>query len=284
MIYLIATGLFLAVEVFARDLRSIQSSACNARCVHGKCVFTDGNKMTCLCSEVYAGNRCERVNMRVIDVITVGNSVILKWPVQPVLTNFSLVYFRVHDSAHSDVTITKKPIRFPPDETSLLVDTFDGVLKTYRVCIESTSVANVAVATQSSNVTTNCRDVTTQIDYHSLAGWFLSFIFCLTAVLLICCQRDKIELIYFNRPWNLNVGYNYNVEELIRNEKMRKEKESGLQLDEAQLNGNEAAQTTVGNSSLGSIDELKVYNFVRSDYVPTKQHSLELETIFDDNF
>ena len=255
-----------------------RSTYCDTECVYGTCDVRN-DVVTCLCSDVYTGSRCERVNMNIIDVITIGNTVIFNWPVQPLLQNFSLVYFRVHDPSN-DVTVAKKSLQFLGDETSILVETFEQTLETYRICIEPNNVASHAVVIQTTDVITNCIDVTTQIDYHSLAGWFLSIIFCLTAVLLICCQRDKIELIYFNRPWNINAGYNYNVEELIRNEKLRKEKELGCQQEDP--TGNEAQQTTVGNSSLDSIDELRVCQFVRPEFIPKKQRSFDLETIFDD--
>jgi hypothetical protein len=76
---------------------------------------------------------------------------------------------------------------------------------------------------------TNCLEVKTEPDYHNVFAWFLAGCVVILAVLLIYWQRDKIELLYFNRAITINNGiYNYNVAELIRLENVRKQKEYTL--------------------------------------------------------
>ena len=86
-------------------------------------------------------------------------------------------------------------------ENSILVGNLKGGSTHYRVCVEDEYVAEKALDTTSVELLSNCIDINTQPDYHTLAGWCIAVLLSCVAVFFMYNQREKIEILYFNRQY-----------------------------------------------------------------------------------
>ena len=194
-------------------------------CTNGDCYLV-GSAPKCSCNELYTGENCDVINLSKVQFIVIGSMVIFKWPRPPRLKHYSFIYYRIDDPMMS---IYARDITIGDHESSALVGNLRDGVTLYRICIEPTDIAEYAVLTQSMDHVTNCVSVSTQPDYHSVFAWFIAACSCVVVVLLIYWQRDKIEILYFNKTVTVNnVVYNYNVPELIRLEKERNIREYQL--------------------------------------------------------
>ena len=227
--YCIATFLIHYTSSYAHAQNFTTSSSSSSEildtfCSHDTCTNGDcyvvGTEVKCSCGDLYSGELCEIVNLDRVEIIVIGSMVIFKWPRPPRLKGYSLLYYCVDEP---NKIIYKHDIALTDRESSVLVGNFRNGIATYRICI--TSQYNADIAVESMESLSNCVNVTTHLDYHSFAGWLLAALSCVGAVTLVYFQKDKIELLYFHRPSAIGVQYNYNVEELIKNEKLRKERE-----------------------------------------------------------
>ncbi len=92
------------------------------------------------------------------------------------------------------------------NENSVLVGNLKGGQAHYKVCLEDEYLAEKAMDSNSVELLTNCIDIDTQPDYHTLAGWIIALFLCCVAVFFMYTQREKIEILYFNRQIILPVG------------------------------------------------------------------------------
>lgn len=199
----------------------------NFNCVNGQC-YLIGTTPKCSCDTVFKGDACDIVDLSKVEFIIIGSMIIFKWHRPPRLNNYSFLYYRLDDP---DMILYKRDILIGDHESSALVGNLQDGVADYQICIEKEDVADRAVLTQSMEFATNCVQVSTSPDYHTVFAWFIAGCTVVAAVLLIYWQRDKIELLYFNRAITINNGiYNYNVAELIRLEKVRKEREKEYEL------------------------------------------------------
>ena len=209
-------------------------------CANGEC-YVVGDAAHCDCGDVYTGDRCEDINLKAVELIVIGSMVIFRWPHALRLKNYSFIYYCLDDP---QMTIMRREITFADDDNSVLVGNFRDGVSLYRVCVDTNDIADLSIQTQSTEHTSNCINVSTAVDYHSLVGWFLAALCAVAAVTLVYLQKDKIELLYFHRAYNLHSGYHYNVEELIRNEKLRKENKD-LEIVTIDATGSNVDVTTV---------------------------------------
>ena len=123
--------------------------------------------------------------------------VIFQWKSPPRLKGYAFVYYEVDSS---EMLLFKRNIYMRDNENTVIVGNLKGTHTLYQVCIEDEEVAEKALSTQSLEHITNCVQLQTQPDYHTLAGWVFAVIVALVIVLLMYSQRDKIEILYFSKP------------------------------------------------------------------------------------
>ena len=114
------------------------------------------------------------------------------------LKGYSFVYF---EPENPQVTLFKRNIIMRDSENSILVGNLKGGSTHYRVCVEDEYVAEKALDTTSVELLSNCIDINTQPDYHTLAGWCIAVLLSCVAVFFMYNQREKIEILYFNRQY-----------------------------------------------------------------------------------
>ncbi len=112
------------------------------------------------------------------------------------LKGYSFIYFKTESSK---LTLYKRSISMGDNENSVLVGDLYGGRAHYRVCIEDEVVAERALDSNSVELLSNCIDIDTQPDYHTLAGWCIAVLLSCVAVFFMYNQREKIEILYFNR-------------------------------------------------------------------------------------
>ena len=166
-------------------------------CRNGVCYLV-GTTRRCVCDEIYKGDVCEFINLDEVRYALIGSMVIFQWPRPPRLEGYSFVYY---EPSSSDIVLYKRKIDMKDNEHSVLVGDLKGGKTHYRICIEDEYIAEKAVVSNSAELLTNCLDVTTQPDYHTLVGWILAFFLAGVCVLLMYSQRQKIEILYFSRPY-----------------------------------------------------------------------------------
>ena len=99
------------------------------------------------------------------------------------------------------MTLFKRNIIMRDTENSILVGNLKGGRTHYRVCVEDEYVAEKALDTTSVELLSNCIDINTQPDYHTLAGRCIAVLLSCVAVFFMYNQREKIEILYFNRQY-----------------------------------------------------------------------------------
>ena len=172
-------------------------------CRNGECYLV-GSQPECACTGgLFKGDRCEDVNMDVVTHAIVGTIAVFQWPEPPRLKGYAFVYYEIQSSqnATEEVRLYKTEIVMKNNENSVLVSDLVSQRTLYRICIEDDHVADMALSRRSVQLLRNCVNVRTLPDYHSLAAWCLAFMLCCVAVLLIYFQKDKIELLYFHKPY-----------------------------------------------------------------------------------
>ena len=100
-----------------------------------------------------------------------------------------------------DTTIYKHGITMGDMEKSVLVGNFREGITLYRVCLEDNFIADQAVSMKSLEYLTNCLNIHTAWDYHSLMGWVFAGMAVGLLVFVIYMQRDKMEILYFHTPF-----------------------------------------------------------------------------------
>ena len=100
-----------------------------------------------------------------------------------------------------EVTLYKRSIVMKDNENSVLVGNLYAGSRRYRVCVEDEYIAERALDANSVELLSNCVDVNTQPDYHSLAGWCIAVLLSCVAVFFMYNQREKTEILYFNRQY-----------------------------------------------------------------------------------
>ena len=225
---ILLTMLMLSLAECQTTTLSLLDSICaSVNCPNGHCYIV-GSQPMCACDVVFKAPNCEVVDLNGVNFIIIGSMVIAKWAQPPRLTDYAFVYYRITDEK---AYIHKRTIDISDYESSVLVGNLRDGISMYRICIEPETIAKEAVLSQSMDHVTNCVNISTQPDYHTVFAWLIAACSCVAAVLLIYWQRDKIELLYFNRAITINNGiYNYNVAELIRLEKVRKDREKEYNL------------------------------------------------------
>lgn len=126
-----------------------------------------------------------------------------------------------------EITLYKRDIILRDNENSVLVGNLKGGSTHYRVCVEDEFTAEKAIDTTSVELLSNCIDINTQPDYHTLAGWCIAVFLSCVAVFFMYNQREKIEILYFNRQYipqrqrspihsnhNQNQSYSVNINKL----------------------------------------------------------------------
>ena len=87
-------------------------------------------------------------------------------------------------------------------ECSVLVGNLKGGRTHYRICVEDDLTAERALAGNTIELLSNCVQIATQPDYHTVAGWILAALLACVVVLLMYSQREKIEILYFgSKPY-----------------------------------------------------------------------------------
>lgn len=173
------------------------ASLCSpSACRNGQC-YVRGKETLCYCQSWFKGPRCEYVNIDHVSYTVIGSMVIFQWPRPPRLNGYSFVY---HELDKPDSGIHKTDIVMERSERAALVGNLRGGYTMYRICIEDKFLAYRAVDENSLEHLSNCINLTTQPDYHTLVFWCIAAMFVCVVVLLIYCQKDKFELLYFSRP------------------------------------------------------------------------------------
>ncbi len=166
------------------------------RCRNGECYIINTDTR-CICDNIFTGDHCEHVNLDETDYSIIGTVVIFKWARPPRLKGYSFIYYELENPT---AIMYKRNIFMKDNENSILVGNFKGGRTLYRICIEDEYLADRAVQLGSKDMLTNCLELMTQPDYHTLAGWCLAVMLASVAILLMYSQRRKIALIYFHKP------------------------------------------------------------------------------------
>ena len=130
-----------------------------------------------------------------IDHAIIGSVVIFQWPHPPRLRGYSFVYYRLDNP---DGILYKNKIIMSDDEHSVVVGNLHQGSAQYRICIEDEYIADRVVSTNFVAQLSNCINLQTGPDYHTLAAWCLTIMLCVIAACLVYTQKNKIELIYFS--------------------------------------------------------------------------------------
>ena len=166
-------------------------------CRNGECYLVN-TQIKCVCDSVFKGDRCQFVNLDQVHYALIGSVVIFQWPRPPRLKGYSFVYY---EPADPNLILYKRSIIIHDNENSVLVGNLKGRKTHYRICIEDEYIAEKALASNAVELLSNCIDLTTQPDYHTMVGWVLLFLLAGCAILLMYSQRQKIEILYFSRPY-----------------------------------------------------------------------------------
>lgn len=161
---------------------------------NGEC-YVIGDQTRCICPHLFKGAHCEDVDLAHVHYSIIGSVVIFQWPRPPRLRGYSFVYYQLDKP---DKMLYKNKILMSDDDQSVLVGNLREGAATYRICIEDEYIANRVMTTNSVEYLTNCVDLRTGPDYHTLAAWGLTILLCVGAVLVVYTQKDKIELLYFS--------------------------------------------------------------------------------------
>ncbi len=173
------------------------SSLCDfSSCRNGEC-YVVGQEAKCLCLSMFQGDRCQYLNMDDVTHTVIGGMAIFQWPQPPHLKGYSFIYYDLDDP---EGTIYTKAITMMDDQNSAIVGNLRDVHAHYRVCIEENYLANQILANNAVEYLTNCVNVVSEPDYHTVAAWILAIIFCCVVATMVYCQRDKFELLYFSKP------------------------------------------------------------------------------------
>ena len=165
-------------------------------CINGIC-YVINNKKTCSCGRFFFGTQCESVNMKSVEYTAIGSIVIFKWHIPPRLRRYSFVYFEKYQSP---ILLQKHAISMTKSQTMLILPNLKPGRVTYTVCVVDDAIADVSVGYESTELLSGCVDVLTQNDYETLAGFCIAAVASIVVVVLVCSQREKIEILYFNRP------------------------------------------------------------------------------------
>lgn len=166
------------------------------QCRNGEC-YIMGNEPKCICDDFYTGDKCQHVNLKAVDTITIGCTVIFQWTRPPRLRGYSFVYFRLDTS---DRILYKNNILMKDNDRSTLVGKLDRQNADYSVCLEDEYTAERVLKTKAVDLLNNCVIIRTEPDYHTMAGYLFAAMLCLVVVILIYYQRDKLELLFFSKP------------------------------------------------------------------------------------
>lgn len=178
--------------------RSLFQRLCASNdCRNGECYLVN-TQIKCVCDSIFKGERCEYVNLEKVHYALIGSVVIFQWPRPPRLKGYSFVYYEPSDP---NLILYKRSIILHDNENSVLVGNLKGGKTHYRICIEDEMVAEQALESKGVDLLSNCIDLTTQPDYHTMVGWVLLFLLAGCAILLMYSQRQKIEILYFSRPY-----------------------------------------------------------------------------------
>ena len=165
-------------------------------CRNGQC-YTVGNTERCYCPARFHGSRCEHVDLDQVMFSVLGSVVVFRWEHPPRLNGYSFVYYEL-DNPNSYKY--KTDIIMKDNENAALVGNLKGGYTLYRICIEDELLADKVVNQDAVEYLTNCVNLTTEPDYHTLVAWCIAAMLAAVAVLFIYFQRDKLELLYFSKP------------------------------------------------------------------------------------
>ncbi|ELU16713.1 hypothetical protein CAPTEDRAFT_199176 [Capitella teleta] len=165
-------------------------------CRNGEC-YVIGNQPKCVCDDLFTGDRCQYVNLKSVDTVTIGCTVIFQWKRPPRLRGYSFVYFRLDSTDH---VLYKNGIYMKDNDRSTLVGKLDRQNADYRVCLEDEYTADLVVRTKALDNLNNCVVVRTEPDYHTLVAYIFAAMLGCVVVILIYYQRDKLELLFFSKP------------------------------------------------------------------------------------
>jgi hypothetical protein len=168
----------------------------NNLCRNGQC-YVVGDEAKCVCDDLFRGDRCQYVNLDVVDTITIGCTVIFQWTRPPRLRGYSFVYFRLDST---DNIVYKNEIFMKDNDRSTLVGKLDRQNADYRVCLEDDYTADLVARTKALDNLANCVIVRTEPDYHTLMGYVFAGLLACIVVVLVYYQRDKLELLFFSKP------------------------------------------------------------------------------------
>ena len=165
-------------------------------CRNGQC-YTVGQKAQCYCHGLFRGVRCEQVDLNHVTFTVIGNIVIFQWSRPPRLAGYSFVYYELDNR---DGFMYKTDIMMGDNEDAALVANLKGGHTMYRICIEDEMLAEKVVTQDAVEYLTNCVNLSTQPDYHTLVAWCIAAMLAAVAVVFIYFQKDKLELLYFSKP------------------------------------------------------------------------------------
>ena len=140
-----------------------------------------------------------------IRLAAIEDSVILQWISPPRLTGYKLVYYETVDPLSMMYT---QDINMKDKDISILVSGLKSGRTHYRMCIEDSLTANLAVATHGFTLLTHCLEVHTSADYHTMFAWLLAFCLFGVVLLLVYAQRQKIQILYFGGQHFLDKRHN----------------------------------------------------------------------------
>lgn len=215
---------------------SLLRKICSAvRCRNGEC-YVVNRSPRCVCESTFKGDQCEYVDMDQMRYSFIGNLLIFEWVRPPRLKHYSFVYYEPL-MPHPD--LNKKPILMRESEDTVLLGNVKGGNTRYRICIEDDIIAERVMSTNSLDLLTNCIEITSSPDWHSLAGWCLAAILTSVAVMLMYHQRDKIEILYFSKPYIMTTKpRRQSSEELLNNHSRKSSGHTIVNMNIARLEAN----------------------------------------------
>lgn len=232
----------IAVDREAPSL--LQRICATVKCRNGECYLVN-QSAHCACESTFRGDRCQFVNLDKVHYSFIGNLLVFEWYHPPRLKKYSFVYY---EPLQREPQLFKKPIQIRESENSVLLGTVKGGSTRYRVCIEDDDIAERVMSTRSLDLLTNCMEITTGPDWHTLAGWCLAAVLSSVAVMLMYHQRDKIEILYFSKPYTMSKPRKNSAEELLNNSHSTQDLLNNTHTTEGLLNNSRSAEDLLNSS------------------------------------